>query len=79
MRVRFLPGVIMSKEEAKRIRYLPSTERLMRQFLKLESGLGNSDKFKESPAWCKCGRLNSTDDEHAATCPDNVPHASTGR
>lgn len=62
----------------KYIRNLPSTERLLRQFLKLETGLGNSDSFRDSPAWCKCGRLNSTDDEHARTCPDNVPHATTG-
>ena len=69
----------MSKEEARRIRYLPETERLMRQFLKLESGAGNKDAFVNSPAWCKCGRLNSTDDKHAATCPDNIPYAVTGR
>lgn len=34
------------KEEAKRIRYLPETERLMRQFLKLETGLGNNSKYQ---------------------------------
>lgn len=60
------------KSAAKKIRYLPSTERLMRQFLKLETGLGNSEAFKNSPVWCKCGRMNSENDEHARTCPDNV-------
>lgn len=34
------------KEEAKRIRYLPETEKLMRQFLKLETGTGNNSRFQ---------------------------------
>ena len=58
---------------AKYVRNLRSTDLLMRQFLKLESGLGNSEAFRESPLWCKCGRMNSAGDEHARTCPDNAP------
>lgn len=61
------------KALAKKIRNTTEVERSLRQFLKLETGLGNSEAFKSSPAWCKCGRLNSKDDEHARTCPDNVP------
>jgi len=63
----------MSKEEAKKIRYSTEVERSLRQFLKLETGLGNKAAFVNAPAWCKCGRLNSIDDEHAALCPHNKP------
>lgn len=33
------------KAYAKYVRYLPETERLMRQFLKLESGAGNNSAY----------------------------------
>ena len=57
---------------AKYIRSLPSTERLLRQFLTMETGQGKNEAYVSSPAWCKCGRLNSEGDEHAAKCPHNV-------
>ena len=63
----------MSKEEAKKVRYSTEVERSLRQFLKLETGLGNKSAFVNSPAWCKCGRLNSEGDAHAAICPHNKP------
>lgn len=57
---------------AKYIRNQPSTERLLRQFLTMETGQGKNEAYVNSPVWCKCGRMNSESDEHQRTCADNI-------
>lgn len=47
-------------------RYHPEVEQGLRQFLKLETGLGNSRSFRQASCWCKCGRLKSQ--EHGDLC-----------
>lgn len=51
----------MSTEEdpdvtAKRARKFPETEKILRQFLSLESGNYGRSSYRESSVWCKCGR-----------------------
>ena len=61
----------IQKDATRDERKLPGVEKSLRQFLKLETGLGNSEAYRESRVWCQCGRMNSTDDEHARKCQFN--------
>ncbi len=44
--------------------WTPTEERkrneLMRQFLRLDGPKGNSEAYRNSKVWCRCGRLNGT-------------------
>jgi hypothetical protein len=39
---------------------------LMKQFCKLEGPGGNSEAYRSSSVWCRCGRLNGTHTHRSA-------------
>lgn len=54
------------KSAAKKARYHPQTERLMRQFLSTDGPKGASEEFRTASCWCECGKLKSQ--EHGDFC-----------
>ena len=54
---------------AKKARAFPETEKILRQFLRLESGNYARDGYRDSAVWCKCGRRMNRRGKNGKTVP----------